>query len=215
MTFGIAPSAPATGLGYVRAGRPLGQVLEAAAFVEKPDLATAQRYLDDGGYYWNGGYFLFRASRMLEDFRERQPQILKACQSALDAAAREKDTIALGASAFAACPVDSIDYAIMEDAERVAVAPLRLGWSDLGAWDSVWEAVAKDAQGNAAVGDVVLLGSSGCLVRSDGPTVAVVELQDLIVVAKDGMVLVAPRARAQSVKGVVEALRAAGREDLL
>lgn len=215
VTFGITPSHPDTGLGYVRAGAPLGAVFEAEAFVEKPDLATAKRYLAEGGYFWNGGYFLFRADRMIQELQARQPAILQACRAALAGADRSGGVVRLDPDAFAACPSDSIDYAVMEGASKVAVAPLRLGWSDLGSWASVWDSAPRDADANAASGDVLLMGSSGCLVQSDGPTVAVVDGTDLIVIVKDGRVLVAPRASAQKVKAVVEALKAAGREDLL
>jgi mannose-1-phosphate guanylyltransferase/mannose-6-phosphate isomerase len=216
VTFGIAPTRPETGYGYVRAGAPLGAVFEAAAFVEKPDLATAQAYVDDGGYLWNAGYFLFRADRMIEEMARLQPDILRQARMAVETGARDGDTLALEPAAFAACPSDSLDYAVMEKARDVAVAPVAgAGWDDLGSWAAVWDAAGKDAAGNAASGPAVLVDARDCLVRSDGPMVAVCDVEDLIVVVDKGAVLVTRRGSAQKVKAVVEALKAAGRQDLL
>ena len=215
VTIGIKPAHAETGYGYVRTGEPLGGIFEAAEFVEKPDLATAESYLANGRYYWNGGYFLFRADRMLAEMARLQPDILEASRAALDAAARSAGTITLDAAAFEACPSDSIDYAVMEKAEGVAIAPLDTAWSDLGAWASIWEASQKDADGNAASGDVVLVDARDCLVRTDGPLVAVLEAQDLVVIVERGVVLVTPKSKAQKVKSVIDALKRAGRTDLL
>ncbi len=215
VTFGIKPTAPETGFGYVRRGPALGGVFESAGFVEKPDLETARSYLADGSYYWNASYFLFRADRMWREMEERQPRIAEAAMAALKAGERRDGMIHLDETAFDACPSDSIDYAVMEKADRIALAPVDADWSDLGSWAAIWEASAKDAAGNAVAGEAVLLGSSGCLVNSDGPMVAVIDGLDLVVVVKDGAVLVAPRNQAQKVKAVVEALKAAGRADLL
>ncbi len=215
VTFGIKPTHPETGYGYIRLGDPLGDIFEAAEFVEKPDLETALGYLADGRYYWNGGYFLFRADRMLEEMRRQQPAILKAAEASLSAAARRPGVIALDAAAFEACPSDSIDYAIMEKAEGVAVAPLDTAWSDLGSWAAIWEVSRRDGAGNAVTGDVIVLDAKDCLVRSDGPLVTVIDAADLIVVVEGGAVLVAPRSSAQRVKEIVDALKRAGRTDLI
>jgi mannose-1-phosphate guanylyltransferase/mannose-6-phosphate isomerase len=216
VTLGVTPTRPETGYGYIRMGEPTDGVFAAEAFVEKPDAGTAQRYLDDGGYVWNAGYFLFRADRMLEEMARFQPAILAACEAAVaKAAPRGADAILLDPEAFATCPSDSIDYAIMEKAERIAVAPMDAGWSDLGSWQAVWEASARDGAGNAVAGPAVLEGSEGCLVQSDGPLVAAVGVRDLVIVVSGGAVLVAPRDQAQQVKALVERLKAEGREDLL
>jgi mannose-1-phosphate guanylyltransferase/mannose-1-phosphate guanylyltransferase/mannose-6-phosphate isomerase len=215
VTFGIKPAWPETGYGYVRKGAALGAIFEAAAFVEKPDLATAEGYLADGGYYWNASYFLFRADRMIEELERRQPAILQAAEASLAAASETEGAIALDADAFAACPSDSIDYAVMEKADRVALSTVDAAWSDLGSWDSIWDASPKDAAGNASTGEVLFHDTQGCLVRTDGPVVAVIDAQDLIVIVENGAVLVAPRRSAQKVKAVVEALKRAGREDLI
>lgn len=216
VTFGIAPTRPETGYGYIRAGQPLGAVLEAAAFVEKPDLVTAESYLADGGYLWNAGYFLFRADRMIEEMARLQPEILRQARTAVSIGVRDGADLALDAEAFAACPSDSLDYAIMEKAERVAVAPVRgAGWDDLGSWAAVWDASDKDSAGNAVSGPAVLVDAANCLVSSDGPMVAVCDVEDLIVVVTKDGVLVTHKGGAQKVKAVVEALKAAGRGDLL
>ena len=215
VTIGIKPTHPETGYGYIRTGEPLGEIHEAAAFVEKPDLQTAESYLADGRYYWNGGYFLFRADRMLAEMARLQPDILAASRAALAAGARSAGTIALDPAAFEACPSDSIDYAIMEKTNGIAVAPLDTAWSDLGSWTSIWEAAEKDEAGNAASGDVILIDARDCLVRSDGPLVTVLEAEGLIVVVERGVVMVAPKAQAQKVKAIVDSLRRAGRTDLI
>jgi mannose-1-phosphate guanylyltransferase/mannose-6-phosphate isomerase len=215
VTFGIAPTRPETGYGYIRTGASLGQVLEAAAFVEKPDLATAEGYLADGGYLWNAGYFLFRADRMIEEMQRLQPDILRQARAAVEGARRDGDTVALDAEAFAACPSDSLDYAIMEKAQQVAVAPVAgAGWDDLGSWAAVWDASAKDAAGNAAPEGGVLVDATDCLVMSDGPTVALCGVEDLVVVVSQGAVLVTRRGASQKVKQVVDALKASGRSEL-
>ena len=215
VTFGIKPTAPETGFGYVRRGAPLGPVFESAGFVEKPNLETARSYLVAGDYFWNASYFLFRADRMWSDMQRLQPAIAEAAMAALARGERRDGMIFLDPEAFNACPSDSIDFAIMEKADKIALAPVDAPWSDLGSWAAIWEAQAKDAAGNAVSGAAQLLDSRGCLVSTDGPLVAVIDGLDLVVVVKDGAVLVAPRDSAQKVKTVVEALRAAGREDLL
>ncbi len=215
VTIGIKPTHPETGYGYVRMGDRLGEIFEAAEFVEKPDLATAEAYLAHGRYYWNGGYFLFRADRMLAEMARLQPDILDAARAALAAGAHSPGTIALDPAAFEACPSDSIDYAIMEKTDGIAVSPLDGAWSDLGSWTSIWETAQKDTAGNVASGDVLLIDARDCLVRSDGPLVTVLEAEGLIVVVERGVVMVAPKAKAQKVKSIVDALRRAGRTDLL
>jgi mannose-1-phosphate guanylyltransferase / mannose-6-phosphate isomerase len=216
VTLGVTPTRPETGYGYIRMGAPLGDIFEAEAFVEKPDAATARAYLEDGSYVWNAGYFLFRADRMLEEMARLQPAIVAACEKAVGlGSAQGDDALLLDPDAFAACPSDSIDYAVMEKAEAIAVAPMDAGWSDLGSWQSVWEAADQDTDGNAVAGPAILEGAHGCLVQSDGPMVALVGVTDLVVVVSDGAVIVAPRDQTQRVKAVVDRLKAEGREDLL
>jgi mannose-1-phosphate guanylyltransferase/mannose-6-phosphate isomerase len=215
VTFGIAPTRPETGYGYIRPGAALGPVHEAAQFVEKPDAATAERYVAEG-YLWNAGYFLFRADRMIEEMGRQQPEILRQARAAVRAASRNgAGEVALDRDAFAACPSDSLDYAVMEKAEGVAVAPVSgAGWDDLGSWAAVWDASAKDAAGNASPAEAVLVEAAGNLVISDGPTVALCGVEDLVVVVSQGAVLVTRRDACQKVKQVVEALKGSGRSTL-
>lgn len=207
VTFGIRPESPHTGYGYIRAGSPCleGIGYDVAAFVEKPDLAHAQAYLASGDYTWNSGMFLLKASAYLEELERLRPEILLACRETLLAARHEHDFIWLDPVAFALCPADSIDYAVMEHTQAAAVLPAEhLGWSDIGSWTALAELSSPDAQGNVAEGNVLALDSHGCYLRSTGRLIAVLGLEDLIVVETPDAVLVAPRARAQEVKRLAE-----------
>lgn len=216
VSLGVRPTHPETGYGYIRLGAPCGDIFEAAQFVEKPDRATAERYLAQGGYVWNGGYFLFRADRMIEEMERLAPEIAARAREAIDRGQPLADGgVALDEAAFSAAPADSVDYAVMEKAGRIAVAPLEAGWSDVGSWSSVWETSVKDARENVTVGEVISLDSTGCLVRAHGPLVALSGVSDLVVVALPDAVLVLPRERSQDVKAIVDALSKAGRRDLL
>jgi mannose-1-phosphate guanylyltransferase len=216
VTFGIEPSAPETGYGYIRSGDELAPgVHRVEEFVEKPDLPTAQAYLAQGGYYWNGGIFLFRADRYLEELARLAPDIHAATARAAEGATREGPVFRPDESSFAACPSDSIDYAVMERADRVAVVPIDVGWSDIGSWDALREIGAGDADGNVAQGPVLALGTSDCLLRSEGPLIAAVGVSGLTVVATDDAVMLAPAGRSQDVKLLVEALKKRGGSQVL
>ncbi|MEP6967907.1 MAG: mannose-1-phosphate guanylyltransferase/mannose-6-phosphate isomerase [Pseudomonadota bacterium] len=216
VSLGVRPTHPETGYGYIRLGQPRGDVFEAAQFVEKPDRETAERYLAHGGYLWNGGYFLFRADRMIEEMERLAPEIAARAREAVDRGLPiDGGGLRLDPAAFAAAPSDSVDYAIMEKAGRIAVAPLDAGWSDVGSWSSVWDNANKDEDGNVLLGDVLAIDAQGCFVRSDGPMVAVAGVGDLIVVATADAVLVVPRHGAQKVKNVVARLVAMKRVELL
>jgi len=214
--LGVRPTHPETGYGYIRLGQPYGEVFEAAEFVEKPDRETAERYLAHGGYLWNGGYFLFRADRMIEEMERLAPQIAARAREAV-ARGRPLDGggLLLDAEAFAAAPSDSIDYAIMEKTDRIAVASLDAGWSDVGSWSAVWEASPKDEEGNATAGEIVAIDAHGCLIRTEGPMIAVTGVRDLVIVATGDVVLVAPRQEAQRVKDIVARLVEMRRTELL
>lgn len=216
VSLGVRPTHPETGYGYIRLGEPIGEVFEAAQFVEKPDRMTAERYLAHGGYLWNGGYFLFRADRMLAEMERFAPDIAARAREAVDRGrAVDGGGLSLDPAAFAAAPSDSIDYAVMEKAQRIAVAPLDAGWSDVGSWSSVWETSPKDAEGNVMSGDVLAIDARGCFLRAEGPMVAVAGVTDLIVVATADAILVAPRHDAQRVKDIVARLARMGRRELL
>ena len=201
VTFGITPTAPETGYGYIRIGEELtAAVSRVERFVEKPDAATAQAMIDAGNHAWNGGIFLFRADIYLGWLASLAPDMLHAAQAAMDGAEWQGAMIRPQEAVFAASPADSIDYAVMEKADRVAVAPVSMGWSDVGSWDSLYEISAKDAEGNSIQGDARLLGSAGNLVRSDGLRINLIGARDLIVVAHGNEVLILPRRHSQDVK---------------
>ncbi|MDE2407039.1 MAG: mannose-1-phosphate guanylyltransferase/mannose-6-phosphate isomerase [Xanthomonadaceae bacterium] len=206
VTFGIVPDAPETGFGYIEAAAGEG-VRKVLRFVEKPDAATAQRYLDDGGYYWNSGMFLLRASRYLDELQRFRPDIVAAVRAAFDAAARDGDFIRLDKVAFAACPSDSIDYAVMEKTDAACVLPVDIGWNDVGSWSALWEVSEQDADGNAHHGDVVSIDSRNSYAYARR-LVALVGVDDLVVVETDDAVLVARKDRVQQVKDVVAQLKA-------
>jgi mannose-1-phosphate guanylyltransferase/mannose-1-phosphate guanylyltransferase/mannose-6-phosphate isomerase len=188
---------------------------QVAAFVEKPDLATAEAYLASGDYYWNSGMFMFRASRYLEELEKFAPEMLACCREALDKAQRDLDFVRLDADAFGACPKDSIDYAVMEKTADAAVIPLDAGWSDVGSWSALWEVGQADGVGNVMRGDVLSHDSRNCYLHSSGRMVAAVGLEDHVVVETADAVLVAPRDRAQDVKAIVEQLKQQGRGEAL
>jgi mannose-1-phosphate guanylyltransferase/mannose-1-phosphate guanylyltransferase/mannose-6-phosphate isomerase len=210
ITFGITPATAETGYGYICAGEPLlPGVNKVSRFVEKPDQATAERYLAEGCYAWNGGIFLFRADAYLEALAAHAPAILTAAREAMRLATHEGHRIHPDAAAFAASPSDSIDYAVMEKATRVAVVPVEMGWSDVGSWDALYD-LAAGLDGNAEHGAVVSIDTSNCLLRSDGPLIAAVGVKDLIVIATGDAVLILPRGSSQDVRRAVEALQREG-----
>jgi mannose-1-phosphate guanylyltransferase/mannose-6-phosphate isomerase-like protein (cupin superfamily) len=188
---------------------------QVAEFVEKPDLVTAETYLASGDYYWNSGMFMFRASRYLEELEKFAPEMLTCCRDALEKAQRDLDFVRLDAGAFAACPNDSIDYAVMEKTADAVVIPLDAGWSDVGSWSALWEVGQSDVAGNVVRGDVLTHDSRNCYLHSTGRMVAAVGLEDHVVVETADAVLVAPRERAQDVKAIVEQLKAQGRGEAL
>ena len=214
MTFGVVPSRPETGYGYVRCGEMLADgIFSLAEFVEKPDEATAARYVADGAYCWNSGLFLFRADRYLEALSQHQPEMLAACEQAMALAERDLDFIRPDAEAFLASPADSIDYAVMEHTEDGGVATLDCGWSDVGAWSALWEIGATDSDGNVSEGDVLLHDARNNYVRSESRLVTALGVEDLVVVETADAVMVGARDRVQDIKQVVEALTASNRPE--
>lgn len=215
-TFGIAPTAPATGYGYIRRGPPIDGIdgcHAVAQFVEKPPAERARAMLDAGGHSWNGGIFLFGAGAFLDELERLQPAILEACRAALEAARRDEDFIRLDEAAFAASPSISIDYAVMEHTQRAAVVPVSMGWSDVGSWAALWDLAERDASGTSRLGDTLTHDTEGCYLRSEGPLIAAAGIRDLVVVATRDAVLVTPRSRAQDVKALVDQLAEAGRSE--
>jgi mannose-1-phosphate guanylyltransferase/mannose-6-phosphate isomerase len=214
VTFGIVPDRPHTGYGYIQRGDLLhGSAATVRRFVEKPDAETASRYLASGDYFWNSGMFLFRASRFLDELGEFAPEILAGSRRALTEAVPDGSGLLLDEALFAATPSDSIDYAVMEHTLDAAVIPLDAGWSDVGAWPALWEIASRDTDGNALSGDVLLEGVSGSYVHAGDRLVAVVGLDEVIVIETGDAVLVASREHAEDVKAIVERLRADGRPE--
>ena len=208
VTFGIAPDAPEVGYGWIGRGEAIGEgIFRVRRFVEKPPRDAAEAMLAAGDHDWNGGIFLFRADMYLQALGQHDPAILVAAEAAMAKASREGVRLLPDAAAFAASPDESIDYAVMEKAERVAVVPVSMGWSDLGSWDALHAISDQDVGGNAHVGEVVAIDTKNCLVRSDGVRIALVGVEDLIVVASGDDVLIMPRGRSQEVKKLTEALK--------
>jgi mannose-1-phosphate guanylyltransferase/mannose-6-phosphate isomerase len=232
VTFGITPDAPETGYGYIQSGAaytaqdgasPTAAHL-IARFVEKPDLATAQTYLDAGSYLWNSGLFMMRASVWLAAMATCRPDILAACQSAWDQGAADGEFRRVNKQAFANCPADSIDYAVMERLAAGAAAgapalppgvviPLSAGWSDVGAWDALWQVLPKDSSGNVAQGDVLLQDCENTLALSEGRLIACVGVSDLVVVETADAILVVHKDKTQDVKKIVDRLKGQGRSE--
>ncbi len=212
VTFGIVPDEPETGYGYIRAaeGGSDGGILPVEEFVEKPDRETAERYVGSGRYFWNSGMFLFSASRYLEELGGHAPAILDACTVAVEKASVDLDFLRLDKEAFAACPSDSIDYAVMEKTDRAAVVPLDAGWNDVGAWSALWGVEDRDASGNVIKGDVLVHDVENSFIHASSRLVAAVGIDDHVVVETPDAVLVASKERVQDVKAIVERLK---RED--
>jgi mannose-1-phosphate guanylyltransferase len=207
-TFGITPDAPETGFGWIQMGEALNQgVHRVARFVEKPPLERAQAMLAAGDHVWNGGIFLFRADTYLQALVQFAPSMLSAAQHAMAKARHDGARIYPDAVAFGASPDESIDYAVMEKGERVAVVPVSMGWSDVGSWDALHAISDTDADGNAHHGEVIAMNTRNCLVRSDRARVALVGVSDLIVVASGDDILILPRNRSQEVKKLIEVMK--------
>ena len=216
VTFGMTPTAPETGYGYIETGPALPGlpgVHAVTRFTEKPDAATASAFLASGRHLWNSGMFLFTAATLVGELERHAPAVLAAVRKAVAARTTDLDFIRLDRNAFVAAPSISLDYAVAERTTKAAVVPASLGWSDVGSWAALWELAPKDSSGNAAIGNVVVEDSRGSYVRSDGPLVAVLGLEDAVVVATEDAVLAMPRARAQDVKRIVDRLKAAGRKE--
>ncbi|HHQ48259.1 MAG TPA: mannose-1-phosphate guanylyltransferase/mannose-6-phosphate isomerase, partial [Acidobacteria bacterium] len=211
VTFGIVPTAPETGYGYIRAAAGEGEVRPVAEFVEKPDRATAEACLASGDYFWNSGMFMFRADRYLEELGRHAPAILEVCREAWAGRQRDEDFVRLPREVFARCPSDSIDYAVMEHTDRAVVVPLEAGWSDVGSWTALQEIEEPDPEGNVIVGDVVATDTHRSYIRAESRLVATVGIDDCVAVETPDAVLVASRERAQEVKAVVQMLKDAGR----
>ncbi len=208
VTFGIVPTSPETAYGYIQRGDGLADdSFEINQFVEKPSKETAQSYLDDGSYLWNSGMFLLQASTYLEELDKYAPQMLACCREAMAAAEVDMDFVRPVREAFQACPGDSIDYAVMEKTDRGAVVSLDCGWNDVGAWSALWDVAERDEQGNACRGDVIVNNCTNSYFRSESRLIAVIGVDNLVVVETADAVLVADRHTVQDVKSIVTQLK--------
>lgn len=213
VTFGIVPSEPHTGYGYVKRGSNVGGGFKVDEFVEKPSLDLAQDYLSSGEYYWNSGMFLFRASVFLEELGKFRPDILGKCKLSSEEVRIDLDFLRIGKESFESCPAESVDYAVMEKTTRGVVVPMDAGWSDIGSWSSLWDVSKKDVNGNATNGDVILQDTHNSCVQTDGKLVAVLGVDNLVVVSTKDAVLVAGKNNVQDVKYITERLKADERSE--
>jgi mannose-1-phosphate guanylyltransferase / mannose-6-phosphate isomerase len=208
VTFGIVPTGPETGYGYIkRSNTKISHAFAVSAFVEKPDLEKAVQYVESGEYFWNSGMFVFKAKRYLQELEKFNPEMLAACRKAFAQAKVDMDFIRLDKADFSACPADSIDYAVMEKTDQAMVIPLAAGWNDVGSWSALWEVAEKDAAGNAIKGDVMTYDVSNSYLHSEKKLVAVIGVDNLVVVETDDAVMVAPKNRVQEVKEIVSQLK--------
>ena len=215
--FGIKPSEPHTGYGYIRQGAPLegfnGGAYSVEAFYEKPDLATAEQYLAKGGYYWNSGIFVLSARTYLEEVARLEPKILEAARGALARATDDLGFLRLDKAAFASSPNISIDYAVMEKTTAAAMLPLDVGWNDVGSWSSLWEIAPRDDKGNYIHGEAVLEDTNGCYVHSEKSIVSTIGLRDLVIIDTPDALLVADKSRTQDVSKIVQRLKLSNRKE--
>jgi mannose-1-phosphate guanylyltransferase/mannose-1-phosphate guanylyltransferase/mannose-6-phosphate isomerase len=214
VTFGVVPTSPETGYGYIKRGDEIReQSFNVAAFVEKPNLATAAEYVDSGDYFWNSGMFAFKAKRYLEELEKFNPEMLNSCRKAFSAAKIDLDFTRLDKEIFSDCPADSIDYAVLEKTEQAIVIPLNIGWNDVGSWSALWDVTNKDERGNAIHGDVLAIDTSNSFIHTEGRLVATIGLHDFVVIETDDAVMVAPKDRVQDVRLVVDQLKELGRKE--
>ena len=213
VTFGIVPSAPHTGYGYIKRGKDTGEGFEVDAFVEKPSSDVAQDYFSSGDYYWNSGMFLFRASNYLEELKKFRPDILEQCQGSVMDVKTDLDFLRIDKDMFESCPAESVDYAVMEKTSHAVVVPMDAGWSDIGSWSSLWDISEKDSEGNATHGDVILNNTRNSYVRSNNKLVAVIGVDDLVIVSTKDALMVAHKDSVQDVKMITESLKIQSRSE--
>jgi mannose-1-phosphate guanylyltransferase/mannose-6-phosphate isomerase len=213
VTFGIVAHAPETGYGYIRRGDGTGPAYPVAQFVEKPPLDLAQQFVASGDYYWNSGMFVFKASRYLAELAAFAPDILAASTAALAAAQTDLDFVRIDKAAFSKCRSESIDYAVMEKTKHALVLPLDVGWSDVGSWSSLFDALPADEEGNVLQGDVMVHDTHDCYVHSTSRLVTAVGMEDHIIVETKDAILVAPKDRVQDVKDLVAMIKKSGRSE--
>ncbi|HEN3568490.1 TPA: mannose-1-phosphate guanylyltransferase/mannose-6-phosphate isomerase [Yersinia enterocolitica] len=217
VTFGIVPTGPETGYGYIQRGEStvndISEAFKVKRFVEKPNLEIAEQYINSGEYYWNSGMFMFRAKRYIQELDKFRPDILEACKAAMKDSDSDKDFITIDKDKFSACPDESIDYAVMEQTSNAVVVPLDAGWSDVGSWSALWDVSNKDKLGNAVTGDTFLHDTQNCYINTDEKLVAAVGVDNLVIVSTKDAVLVVDKSKVQDVKKIVEHLKQTKRSE--
>jgi mannose-1-phosphate guanylyltransferase/mannose-1-phosphate guanylyltransferase/mannose-6-phosphate isomerase len=214
VTFGIVPTEPETGYGYIKRDTlQHGSAYSVAAFVEKPDAETAKHYLKSGDFYWNSGMFAFKAGSFLTELEKFNPDMLAICRQALKAAKVDMDFVRLDKEIFSTCPADSIDYAVMEKTDKAVVIPLDAGWNDVGSWSALWDVTDKDPFGNAICGDILTVDTRNSFIHAQSKLVAVIGVNDLVVVETDDAVMISSKERVQEVKQIVGQLKVLGRSE--
>lgn len=213
VTFGIVPKEAHTGYGYIKKGSQEGVGFVVEKFVEKPSIQVARDYIDSGNYLWNSGMFLFKASRYLEELNKFRPDIYAACVDATEGMESDLDFLRIRKEAFTKCPSDSIDYAVMEQTEDAVLVPMDAGWSDIGSWSSLWDVSEKNNDGNVAHGDVVVHKSTNCYARSDDKLVAIIGVDDLVIVDTKDALMVAHKDAVQDAKIIAQQLKASQRSE--
>lgn len=213
VTFGIVPTAPETGYGYIKSGTQNGNAFSVSEFVEKPNLVTAEAYMADGGYYWNSGMFLFKASRYLEELEKFAPEMLDVCKRAIAVPSKDQEFVRVDKAIFETCPNDSVDYAVMEKSDDVVVVPMDAGWSDVGSFSALWDVSAKDENQNAIKGDVITVDSTNNYIYAENKLVATVGVDNLVIVETKDAILVANKNKVQDVKDIVNKLKKSGRSE--
>ncbi len=209
VTFGIVPNSPETGYGYIKA-----QGVSVERFVEKPNLETAQQYIDSNEYYWNSGMFLFKASEYISELEKFAPEILEVCRESIANAKPDQDFLRLDQTTFEQSPSISIDYAVMEQTQKAAVIPLDAGWNDVGAWSSLWEVSEQDTNNNVILGDVLTENAQNCYLRAENRLLAAIGVKDLTIVETADAVLVAHKDHVQDVKKIVSRLKDQNRPEI-
>ena len=215
ITFGILPTNPNTGYGYIKKGTKKAKGFDVAEFVEKPSGALAKKYFSSGNYFWNSGIFLFKASRYLEELKKFRLDVYEACQSSMKNVQKDLDFFRVDKEKFELCPSVSIDYAVMEKTKDALVLPLDIGWNDIGSWSSLWDISKKDKNGNVVVGDVMLHNSTNSYIRSDGKIVATIGINNLIIICTKDAVLVSHKDSAENMKVIIKELKTNARHELI
>ncbi len=208
VTFGVSPSQPHTGYGYIKKGKEDGKGFSVDRFEEKPTSKVAKKYLDSGNYFWNSGIFLFRASRYLKELQKFRPDIVDACKASIEGIELDLDFLRINKDSFINCPSDSVDYAVMEKTSDAVVVPMDAGWSDIGSWSALWDISDKDKSGNVTHGDILLQDTNNSFIRTDGTLVATLGVDDLIIISTKDAIMVAHRDSVQDIKIIANKLKA-------